>query len=323
MTHTYTEPHQHTLHTDCVSERLQPSVDLVREIAAFVRTTSGKQFRARIAASLANSIKTGSVVPSDLIECLESLHAFTLIHDDIIDKSELRRGQPSLWRRYTTELALLFGDYQHARVYECLTKTTQIPDRIRVSLIRAFAEASAKVQEGQIQELAAAYDTDLSKEAYCTIATNKTSSLIWLACFIGGAIAGADGRQMDQLREFAHSFGIAFQIYNDLIDFESQHGKSPLDDLRSGKVTLPMIFYCQGRRARGEELTQAEYRQLALTGKLEGLTREIAGCGALSKAFTCMNSFIERAESALKGITTIPSEIDIILRKFRSARPRK
>jgi len=323
MTHITAKSKSYETHTEGVSKKLRTSDDVVSEMACFVDATSGKQFRSKIAASVANSIKTGSVVPADLIECLEALHAFTLIHDDIIDKSVERRGQPSLWRKYTTELALLYGDYQHARVFEWLANSTQIPEHLRVSLISAFAEASTKVQEGQIQESAAAYDTNLSKEAYCAIAADKTSSLIWLACFIGGAIADADSRQMEHLREFARNFGIAFQIYNDLIDFESHHGKSPLDDLKSGKVTLPMIFYCQERFAYEEELTQAEYRQMAATGVLGRLAEEIQSSGALAKAHTCMTSFIDRAESAFEEITHIPPEIESILRTFRSARPRK
>jgi geranylgeranyl pyrophosphate synthase len=285
---------------------------------SYLGCTVGKRFRSTIAGSIAAALTPGVRIPADVLDFLESLHSFTLVHDDIVDESPTRRGKPSLWRMFSKERAILYGDYQHAKVFEALTISSQVPDAFRLSLLKWFTKASVRVQEGQLAELDHTYDTNMTPAEYYEVATLKTSSLIELATSIGALWGKATEQESQHLFQFARSFGIAFQIYNDLIDFEPNHGKSTGDDIRSGKMTLPLVFFCQARRESGKAFGKTDYQRIVKTGDTGWLERNLRSSDAFDRSYHCMLNFTAESQAYVTDVVHIPDTIAAIFSTFRN-----
>jgi len=169
----------------------------------------------------------------------EYLHAATLLHDDLVDGAEVRRGNPvahSIWGNPAT---VLVGDFLLARSISIATKTGQIP------IVEAISHATTQMSEGEIHQLLHKRDLTLDEEQYMEVIRRKTAYLIQTACQVGALLAGAPEAWIHALTQYGHNLGCAFQLVDDLLDYiadEKVLGKATGTDLREGKLTLPLIF---------------------------------------------------------------------------------
>ena len=176
-------------------------------------------------------IKTASVI--------ELIHTATLIHDDVIDETTLRRHKTNLHTKWGDKISVLFGDYLFSRSFNVLSQLA-FPE-----IICALANTVNLICEGELKQINRAYDWDLSAEDYFSIIEKKTASLFWFSCFSGGHMGGAGASEIEALVNYGMNLGIAFQIVDDCLDFigdENVMGKSLGSDLRKGKITLPLIY---------------------------------------------------------------------------------
>lgn len=173
-----------------------------------------------------------------LAATVEFIHTATLLHDDVVDESERRRGRPTANLLWDNKSSVLVGDYLFARAFQLMIE----PGSLRV--LDILANASAVIAEGEVLQLTVATNIDTPEETYIQVVRGKTAALFAAACEVGGVIAGVPEEQVQALRAYGDALGIAFQITDDLLDYgglSTALGKNTGDDFRERKITLPVI----------------------------------------------------------------------------------
>ena len=222
-----------------LADNLKPYLPLVSHVAKYIMFSGGKRIRpllmvlsARLCGYKGNYDKTLSVV-------FEYLHAATLLHDDLVDGADIRRGNPvanSIWGNPAT---VLVGDFLLARSIAIAAQTKS------VQIIDILANTTAQMSEGEISQLLHRGDLALEEADYMEVIRRKTAYLIQAACQVGALLANAPGEQVQALTDYGHNLGIAFQMADDLLDYTADTrviGKTTGADLREGKLTLPVIY---------------------------------------------------------------------------------
>ncbi|MBT8340097.1 MAG: polyprenyl synthetase family protein, partial [Desulfatitalea sp.] len=222
-----------------LADNLNPQINLVAQVAGHLLFAGGKRLRP-LMMILANRLCGRSdSKAADYAVIFEYLHAATLIHDDVVDGGDLRRGQQVAHHIWDTPTAVLTGDFLLARSLT-LAARTGLPEVIRV-----IAGITEQMSQGEIRQLDHKGDVDLDETVYLDVIRCKTAVLFQGACRVGGLIAGAPDPQLEALDDYGLHLGMAFQMADDLLDYiqDCTHmGKSPGADLREGKLTLPVIY---------------------------------------------------------------------------------
>jgi len=217
----------------------QAHVGYLSELLGYSLGGSGKHIRPAL------TLLSGKFYNYDL-DCLlpmavavELLHTASLVHDDVIDKSAVRRGQPSVYEVWGQDKAILVGDYLLARAGAVCATTGNL------RVIKLFSKTLARISFGELEETFSAFNLDQTREQYLDRISNKTASLFILATESGAILSQAPERSVDILREYGYNLGIAFQIVDDILDFiatEEELGKPVGSDLSEGTLTLPMML---------------------------------------------------------------------------------
>ena len=234
-------------------------------------------------------VKIGAVV--------ELIHTATLVHDDILDDAELRRGVETVHRRWGERAAILIGDYIYSRAFRLSTEVQ--------GMARAFSDTTNTICEGELLQIGSRFRPDIGEERYLEIIRKKTGILYAAAARLGGVLGGADPELAGKLHDFGMELGTAFQIVDDCLDYDGEEGltgKSLGTDLRQGKVTLPLI-YLREALPEGER----EWLDGALRGPIAGepetrVQRLVAEHGVLGEAFARAQGFVESAKAILAEV---------------------
>jgi len=300
-----------------LTENLQPYLSMVSHVAKYIMFSGGKRIRpllmilsARLCGYKGDYDKTLSVV-------FEYLHAATLLHDDVVDGADVRRGNPvahSIWGNPAT---VLVGDFLLARSIAIAAQTRS------VAIISVLADTTAQMSEGEIHQLLHKGDLSIDEADYMEVIRRKTAYLIRAACQVGALLAGAPEEQEQALAEYGYQLGIAFQMADDLLDYTADPrviGKPVGADLKEGKLTLPVIYALnrateEDRRRleviiRDTDVTEGDFRTvLDLIEKYGGIayTRECAR-KHIEQAKTCLEKF-----SASKPRTLLEKLSDYVL----------
>jgi octaprenyl-diphosphate synthase len=199
---------------------------------------------------------------TEIAQCVELLHLATLIHDDIIDQSALRRGIPSLNKSFGNEISVLMGDFVFSRAVGFLARYAD------QEIMKVLAKATDNLIEGEIKEVRSRFRVDQSEQEYIEILEKKTASLISAACESGAVVAGAGKEKRKFLAEFGYNIGTVFQIQDDILDLRQSTyrlGKPAFQDLREGKLTLPFLKAL----SNCEQSEKIKYQSLFLKNELE------------------------------------------------------
>jgi octaprenyl-diphosphate synthase len=301
-----------------VEQRLEVGLEsrsrLTREAVHYILTSKGKRIRPALLLLTAKlcGYQAGTR-HIKLAVAAEYMHAATLIHDDIIDRAETRRGRPAVHVQWGTQISVLIGDFLYAQAIQTLIRDGDL------RVLEAFSEATIRMSEGEVMELEAAKNLELRPEDYLTIATFKTAVLLSAACRAGGLIGQAPEQATDALAAFGLNLGIGFQLIDDTLDFTGQSetlGKPVGQDIKEGKITLPLIHAVQ----HGTVDTQLALRRLfaqealsdpdcaevaALVIRSHGVTATLDKArGFLETAKACLEPFPpSAAKDALCDIT--------------------
>jgi octaprenyl-diphosphate synthase len=227
-------------------EVLSTDNEFVLDMVRYLGETQGKKVRAALCmlsyrACLANAVQVDSEsYRQGLVtaEAVELIHNATLVHDDVIDDSDTRRGRKTLNYRWGNEITVLMGDFIFARVFGLLAR------HVSPKVIQIISVATDRLCEGEIQEVRARFLVTQNQAEYYDIITKKTAALMAVACEAGGLLAGADDAVQTALREYGANVGIAFQVADDLLDLtapEAKLGKPNGHDIKEGKFTLPLL----------------------------------------------------------------------------------
>lgn len=212
---------------------------LIDEVSDHVLSSKGKKFRPTLlllTAKMAGSPKPEESVAASVM--LELVHIATLIHDDTIDNSRLRRGKPTVNMRWSEEVSIIMGDYVYSKAFKLLAELKMF------KVMETLADTTHHMTIGEMAQIESKNDFDMTEDDYLKIIDNKTASLISAACEIGARVGGADDDAAGACASFGRNVGLAFQIMDDILDFvgsEKILGKPRGSDIRGGDLTLPMI----------------------------------------------------------------------------------
>ncbi len=222
-----------------IAERMSSEhAPLIPEVTAHLVGAGGKRLRPMLTLAVARMCGYDGPYHIYLAATVEFIHTATLLHDDVVDESAQRRGRPTANLLWDNKSSVLVGDFLFARSFQLMTDTGSI------RVLRILSDAAATIAEGEVLQLTAAQDLATDEEIYLKVVRGKTAALFSAATEVGGVIAGAPEEHVRALFEYGDALGIAFQIVDDLLDYQGQSaatGKNVGDDFRERKLTLPLI----------------------------------------------------------------------------------
>ena len=226
-----------------IEQKLQSNVDLVKKMSSYHLDTGGKKLRALI--TLGSSKLCGYYKGSrdvNFAACVELIHSATLMHDDVIDNGEVRRGKKTLNKIWGNQSSILVGDYLLSRCFEMMVEDGNL------EILKLLSSTSALISQGEILQLQHRTDVDMLEETYLKIISNKTAALFSAAAKIGSIITDKENKYKDALESYGKNLGLTFQIADDTLDYNSDlkiFGKNIGNDFFEGKITLPIILLFQ------------------------------------------------------------------------------
>ena len=210
----------------------------IPEVTRHLVDAGGKRLRPMLTLAAAHMCGYGGPFHVHLAATVEFIHTATLLHDDVVDESAQRRGRPTANLLWDNKSSVLVGDYLFSRSFQLMTETGSL------EVLRILSNASATIAEGEVLQMTAAQDLATDEAVYLQVVRGKTAALFSAATEVGGVIAGADDAIVRDLFDYGDALGIAFQIVDDLLDYQGQSattGKNVGDDFRERKLTLPVI----------------------------------------------------------------------------------
>lgn len=222
-----------------LERQARSSVQIITHMGRYLRQSGGKRLRPALLLLSAKVFgeETGPAVVR-MAAVMEMLHTATLVHDDIIDGAEVRRGQRSVAARWGNDVAVLMGDWLYMAAFEASLQQRNL------EVLDVLTEATRKMTEGELIQLSLVGNPRVTEEQHLDIVRRKTGFLFSASCRLGGVLRGASAAEKAALEDYGMNLGVAFQLTDDLLDFtsdEAKLGKPVLSDLREGKVTLPLI----------------------------------------------------------------------------------
>jgi octaprenyl-diphosphate synthase len=236
---------------------VESQVDLIPKIGRYIQNGGGKRIRPAVLLMAARLVGYTGDLAVLYAAVVEFIHTATLVHDDIIDDSKFRRGQPSVHSRWGSDVTVLLGDY----LYIKSMGLALTPDRLDV--VRQLCDVTLRMIEGELYQLSKKADLALTEEEHLDIVRRKTAYLFGGCARIGGVLGNAKPEQERALQEYGISLGMSFQLIDDLLDFSGDQaalGKPVGGDLREGKVTLPIIRLLQRADADTTEMVASVVR---------------------------------------------------------------
>jgi octaprenyl-diphosphate synthase len=237
-----------------IRSQLKSDVPLVNQIAEYIIGAGGKRIRPVLVLLMANAYGMESTDHHKLAAVIEFIHTATLLHDDVVDESSMRRGRQTANALFGNAASVLVGDFVYSRAFQMMVSL----DDMRV--MRILADATNVIAEGEVLQLLNMHDPDVSEARYLQVIRSKTAKLFEAAAEIGALIAGAEDIDVEAAAEFGRSLGTAFQLIDDVLDYSGNiaaTGKNIGDDLREGKPTLPLIYLMERGSTAQRELVRS------------------------------------------------------------------
>jgi octaprenyl-diphosphate synthase len=242
--------------------RIQSRVALIPEMGKYIQKSGGKRVRPAVllmAARLSGYTGDKAVLNASVVEFI---HTATLVHDDIIDGADVRRGRLAVHSRWGNDITVLLGDYLYIKsMAMALTQES-------LEIVRLLCDVTLRMIEGELYQLTKTGDVDITEDEHFEIIRRKTAYLFAGCAEIGGVLGGVSTEQQHALREFGFNLGVAFQVVDDLLDYtadEASLGKPVGGDLREGKVTLPIIYLLQRGGQDAENVIRAVVAERAVS----------------------------------------------------------
>ena len=271
----------------------------ITQVASHIVKAGGKRLRPMLTLATAKMFDYSGPYHIHLAATVEFIHTATLLHDDVVDNSQMRRGRPTANMLWNNQSSVLVGDYLFARSFQLMLETHSL------QVLDILANASATISEGEVLQLSSIQDPHISEEVYFKIIRGKTAALFAAATQVGAVIAGQGETQTQALYRYGDALGIAFQIADDLLDYIGKQGigKNIGDDFREGKMTLPLI------KAVGAATAPELEFWTRVIGKKEQEPEDFARAleyikkhGALDDTRNAAIGWSQKAKAALQGL---------------------
>ncbi|TWI51380.1 octaprenyl-diphosphate synthase [Pseudoduganella flava] len=222
-----------------IRQRLHSEVALVNQIAEYIISAGGKRIRPVLVLLVANAYDYRGTAHHELAAVVEFIHTATLLHDDVVDESSLRRGRATANALFGNAASVLVGDFLYSRSFQMMVSLNNM------RVMQILSDATNVIAEGEVLQLLNMHDPDVSEDSYLNVIRSKTAKLFEAAAELGALVAGANDEEIAAAGEYGRSLGTAFQLIDDVLDYAgdaSEIGKNVGDDLREGKPTLPLIY---------------------------------------------------------------------------------
>ncbi len=298
-----------------IAERLSSDVPLVGQISKYIISAGGKRLRPALLLLMSGALGYTHPHKYALAAVVEFIHTATLLHDDVVDESILRRGQPTANECFGNAASVLVGDFLYSRAFQMMVECGSI------RVLSILAEATNVIAEGEVFQLMNMHDASLDEAAYLRVIRSKTAKLFEASARLAAVLAGSDAATEEACATYGQALGTAFQLIDDALDYEgdtARMGKSLGDDLREGKVTLPLIVALQRASPADAQLIRQAIEQpaaqfvapssgaSATAARLDAILGVIRRTGALEVTHSAARAESQRAIAALACLPESP-----------------
>jgi len=281
-----------------IRDRLHSDVVLVKQVAEYIIGGGGKRLRPALVLLSAGALGYRGTTHHTLAAVVEFIHTATLLHDDVVDESALRRGQPTANTLFGNAASVLVGDFVYSRAFQMMVSAGDM------RVLEVLADATNVIAEGEVLQLMNCRNADIDEESYLQVIRYKTAKLFEAAGRLGAILAGASAETERALATYGSHLGTAFQLIDDVLDYSGEAGvigKNIGDDLAEGKPTLPLIYAMRKGTAEQAALVRRAVSTEGLA-ELEGVLAAIRGSGALEYTQRQAQAEADAARDALSAI---------------------
>ncbi len=285
-----------------IRQRLKSSVPLVDQIAEHIISGGGKRLRPMLVVLCARACQTRSQAHIEAAAFIEFIHTATLLHDDVVDGSSLRRGRDTANRVFGNQASVLVGDFVYSRAFQMMAAIAAQP------VMEVMALATNVIAEGEVLQLMNARDPDTTEQRYLEVIYRKTAKLFEAGAEVAAVLAGVTPEVRRGLAGYGRHLGTAYQLVDDVLDYRSnpgERGKNLGDDLAEGKPTLPLIHALRNGDASQREAIREAIRRGGLA-QLEPVIAAIEATGGLDYTLALAREECAQAQAALAGLPDSP-----------------
>jgi len=287
---------------DLILSQLHSDVGLVENIGQYIIDAGGKRLRPLLVILSANSCGYQGDQHTSLAAIIEFIHTATLLHDDVVDTSDLRRGRATANAKFGNAPSVLVGDFLYSRAFQMLVAIGNM------AIMRIIANTTNIISEGEVQQLINAGNPDATEENYLEVIRKKTAQLFDAAAETGAVLAGASPTQQASMGRYGHHLGMAFQLVDDALDYNGNTedlGKNVGDDLAEGKPTLPLIYAMKNGTSNQTTLIRSAIEEGGIE-QMEAILDAINVTGALDYTMSLAKQHAEQAQLCLCDLPDTP-----------------
>lgn len=277
-----------------IGARLNTEVPLVREVAQYIISAGGKRLRPALLLLVSGALGSRHAHRHTLAAVIEFIHTATLLHDDVVDESTLRRGRATANERFGNAPSVLVGDFLYSRAFQMMVDVNEM------RIMQVLSDATNVIAEGEVQQLMNMHDTSLNEASYLRVIRSKTAKLFEASARLAPILARANSETEAACATYGQALGTAFQVIDDVLDYEGSAdvlGKNLGDDLREGKVTLPIICALRSANASQQTLIRSAIEE-GDASHLDDIVGIIRDTGALDAARASAAAEAQRAMDA-------------------------
>lgn len=281
-----------------IAQRLTTSVPLIGQISQYIIAAGGKRLRPALLLMVSNALGEQRPTKHTLAAVVELIHTATLLHDDVVDESTLRRGRPTANESFGNPASVLVGDFLHTRSFQMMVEAGNM------RILQVLSDATNVIAEGEVQQLINTHDASLDEAGYLHVIRSKTAKLFEASTQIAAILASANPTIEAACATYGQALGTAFQIIDDVLDYDgdaAEMGKNLGDDLREGKCTLPLIIAMQRATAEDAQVVREAIEQ-GSTEQLPSILSIVKRTGALDATREAAHNEAMRAIAALQAL---------------------
>ena len=283
-----------------IAQRLESGVPLVGSVSQYIIAAGGKRLRPSLLLLCCGALSFKGAQRFNMAAVVEFIHTATLLHDDVVDESMLRRGNATANAKFGNPASVLVGDFLYSRAFQMMV------DAKSMRIMQVLADATNVIAEGEVMQLMNMHNAGLDEAGYLQVIRSKTAKLFEASARVGAILSGATAVHEEACAEYGQALGTAFQVIDDVLDYAgdaSVMGKNLGDDLREGKATLPLIAAMQ-RCNPQERVTIQHAIEHGEVDKLSEVVRIVKSTGALDIARIAAQNEAQRAINAAKRLPT-------------------